>query len=261
MTGQVRVLSIYPLYYKGMPYTAGIDGHKMLMPGMKDPWMYDNPKLAAGELQGQGFLNKTSQGDDVVPIAFDGDIDSELNTLVITYGRTKEEAVASGGGQIRLPGTGTEENESGSPSEILDTRLPRYLRWPTMTKKASEAYEWRMDNNGKKKHLQGLDIAGNQGDPVFCSGSGTVTYIATDSSPGGLGNYVVVTHPGGTQTLYGNLDQVLVSPGQIIDCRAGRTDILIGTIGTSGQEDPHLHFNIILSGSMPKGTSIFHYLE
>lgn len=35
-----NVINIYPLWYQGLPYTAGVDGHRRLIPGLQDPFYY-----------------------------------------------------------------------------------------------------------------------------------------------------------------------------------------------------------------------------
>ncbi len=87
----------------------------------------------------------------------------------------------------------------------------------------------------------GVDIATPSGTRVVASMPGTV------SLAGWQGNYgltVIVDHPGGYQTLYAHLSQVLVSRGQLV----GREDIL-GRVGSTGQSTgPHLHLELRLRG-------------
>lgn len=81
----------------------------------------------------------------------------------------------------------------------------------------------------------GIDIALNLGDTVRCALSGIVTKTGYDK--GGYGHYVVLTHSGGVETVYGHLMLPTVKPGEKID--AGET---IGLGGSSGNSTgPHLH--------------------
>jgi len=57
---------------------------------------------------------------------------------------------------------------------------------------------------------------------------------------GGYGNYIVITHPNGTQTLYAHNSENVVSVGEKVI--KGQ---LIGFIGSTGKSTgSHLHFEI-----------------
>lgn len=86
----------------------------------------------------------------------------------------------------------------------------------------------------------GIDIGAPVGTQVLASAAGTVM-IARDSGwNGGYGQYVVMQHANGTQTVYGHLSQVYVSAGATIP--QGQ---VIGLSGRSGKSTgPHLHFEI-----------------
>ena len=59
----------------------------------------------------------------------------------------------------------------------------------------------------------GIDIAAAIGTPVSAAQVGTV--ISAEFY-GGFGNMVVIDHGGGFTTVYGHLDQILVSAGQSV---------------------------------------------
>jgi LysM repeat protein len=85
-----------------------------------------------------------------------------------------------------------------------------------------------------------VDLATYSGAPVFASADGTVIVSASSGWNGGYGNYIVITHGNGTQTLYSHLSAVSVSTGDRVD--RGQQ---IGAVGSSGKSTgPHLHFEI-----------------
>jgi murein DD-endopeptidase MepM/ murein hydrolase activator NlpD len=88
----------------------------------------------------------------------------------------------------------------------------------------------------------GIDIDGNEGDPVFAADSGVVVYSGWNNW--GYGNVVVINHGNGWQTLYAHLSAYYVSCGQGVF--QGNT---IGTIGSTGNATgSHLHFEMMYNG-------------
>jgi murein DD-endopeptidase MepM/ murein hydrolase activator NlpD len=86
----------------------------------------------------------------------------------------------------------------------------------------------------------GIDIAAPIGTPILASASGTVTVARGSGYNGGYGQYVVVSHPNGTQTVYGHLSSVIVGQGQYVV--QGQ---VIGYSGNTGKSTgAHLHFEI-----------------
>lgn len=87
----------------------------------------------------------------------------------------------------------------------------------------------------------GIDIDAQPGTPVGASAGGVVVQTgAADGQPTGYGNFVVIEHPNGYQTLYAHLDRVLVTVGE----RVQQLE-LIGVVGSTGlSTGPHLHFEI-----------------
>jgi murein DD-endopeptidase MepM/ murein hydrolase activator NlpD len=87
----------------------------------------------------------------------------------------------------------------------------------------------------------GIDIGGAVGSGVFAAAGGTVIVARADGGwNGGYGNYVVVDHGGGVQTLYAHLSSVSVSVGQSV--AQGQ---VVGGLGSTGKSTgPHLHFEV-----------------
>lgn len=94
----------------------------------------------------------------------------------------------------------------------------------------------------------GLDFAGHLGDPIYASDSGTVIYagysLNTAGAPVGYGQYVVIDHGNGYQTLYAHASQLFVACGQQV--LRGTQVAAIGSVGNSS--GPHLHFEIRRGG-------------
>lgn len=87
-----------------------------------------------------------------------------------------------------------------------------------------------------RRFHHGIDVALHPGDTVASSLPGIVTL--TGYQKGGYGIYVIVSHAGGVETLYGHLQVCLVKPGQHL--KSGEP---LGLGGSSGNATgPHLHF-------------------
>ncbi len=92
---------------------------------------------------------------------------------------------------------------------------------------------------------QGIDLAGQLGDPVYASDTGTVIWDGPNAW--GYGNMILLDHGNGWQTLYAHLSQVYVRCGQQILQGAQ-----IGAVGSTGNSTgPHLHFETRLGGTLP----------
>jgi hypothetical protein len=81
------------------------------------------------------------------------------------------------------------------------------------------------------------------GKPVLATAPGTV--ITAKTLSGSYGRYVVIDHGNGYSSLYGHLNQIVATVGQVVD-----QGDLIGYLGTSGNSTgPHLHFEERLNGA------------
>ena len=92
----------------------------------------------------------------------------------------------------------------------------------------------------------GTDIGASYGSAIYAAGSGTVVTAYNNSAyNGGYGNYAMINHGNGIQTLYAHMSVCSVTVGQTVS--AGQT---IGYIGSTGRSTgPHLHFEVRVNGS------------
>ena len=102
----------------------------------------------------------------------------------------------------------------------------------------------------------GIDIAGGgiMGSPVLAAEEGTVIGVFTGCTHnwgkekccacGSYGNYVLLDHGNGKQTIYGHLTSAGVQPGDTV--RKGQVIGLVGSTGNS--TGPHLHFECRMNG-------------
>jgi murein DD-endopeptidase MepM/ murein hydrolase activator NlpD len=85
----------------------------------------------------------------------------------------------------------------------------------------------------------GIDLAAPWGTPIYAAAEGDVLYWGPAQ---GFGNWIVLQHPGGIQTVYGHMraDELLIGPTAHV--QAGQ---LIARVGSEGNSTgPHLHFEV-----------------
>ena len=94
---------------------------------------------------------------------------------------------------------------------------------------------------GREPH-SGIDLAVAIGTPIRAAGGGAVLEIGEDPQ---YGQYVLLQHPEGYQSLYGHASRLLVARGDSVT--AGQVIALSGNSGRSSA--PHLHFEIRQNGA------------
>jgi murein DD-endopeptidase MepM/ murein hydrolase activator NlpD len=96
--------------------------------------------------------------------------------------------------------------------------------------------------SGEQEFHGGLDIGAPEGTPVRAARDGVVCESGHNDV---LGTYLVISHPGGWQTVYGHLSSVRVILNQKLDAGAE-----IGRVGSTGRATgSHLHFEVRRKGS------------
>ncbi|MBN2633608.1 MAG: M23 family metallopeptidase [Bacteroidales bacterium] len=97
----------------------------------------------------------------------------------------------------------------------------------------------------------GQDFSVPYGTDIFATGDGKVVEAGYNNY--GFGNYVVIDHGYGLQSIYGHLSKILVAKGDMV--KRGR---LIGLSGSSGTSSgPHLHYQINKYGSPVNAINFF----
>ncbi len=115
--------------------------------------------------------------------------------------------------------------------------------WP-ITGWISSGFGNRRDPfTGGRDFHPGLDIPGNQGQPVIAPADGVVTAAAYT---GAYGNLVTIDHGFGITTRYAHLSRYAVVPGQKI--ARGQTIGLVGSTGRSTSS--HLHYEVLVNGRL-----------
>ena len=115
--------------------------------------------------------------------------------------------------------------------------------WPAFGWLSSRMGPRRDPVTGGADYHGGLDIAGERGQPVYATASGTVREVGFQ---GAYGNLIVIDHGFGLQTRYGHLLKSHVKPG----AKVQRGDI-IGQVGATGRATGyHLHYEVSANGRL-----------
>jgi len=172
--------------------------------------------------------------------AMPGAISGFIALNLLTMGSSGLSSVAQmlGAGSSDIPGIGEVS------SVDLGSGRPTFVSPVGGAPVSSNGYFGpRIPTNGVgSDYHRGLDFAVPVGTSVVASAGGQVI---TSRSGGGYGEYILIQHSGGYQTLYAHLSRRLVSEGQSVS--AGQQIGLSGNTGTS--TGPHLHFEARLNGS------------
>ena len=122
--------------------------------------------------------------------------------------------------------------------KLTDLPRQRYAKMPLAATPVTSGFAFR----GYRWHY-GMDLDLETGDSVKSAFDGVVRISAWDG--GGYGNYILVRHYNGLETIYGHLSKALVPVGTFV--KAGQ---LIGYGGSTGRSTgSHLHFEVRYQGN------------
>lgn len=119
-----------------------------------------------------------------------------------------------------------------------------FLLAPVQFSRISSGFglRWHPVLNRMRAH-KGIDYAAPIGTPVRAAGDGRIEFRGTQ---GGYGNVVMVTHPGGVETVYGHLSHF--APSLFVGKRVKQGE-LVGYVGMTGlATGPHLHYEYRVGG-------------
>lgn len=132
------------------------------------------------------------------------------------------------------------------PNAKLDTSALRNFYGTTFIWPAkgpiSSPFGYRINPfSGQRTFHAAIDIVVNRGTPVKATREGKVADTGYNAV---FGNYVIIRHSDGYQSLYAHLDHVLTHKGASVN-----QGEVIGRSGNTGQSTgPHLHFGVFHNG-------------
>jgi murein DD-endopeptidase MepM/ murein hydrolase activator NlpD len=127
------------------------------------------------------------------------------------------------------------------PEQAVKRALGQLVAWP-LRGPLSSPFGYRPDPfTGVRRFHAGIDIVADSGTPVRAVMDGVVSDVGYN---GNFGNYVIVTHADGYQSLYGHLESTSIKEGARVS--QGATLGLSGNTGYS--TGPHLHLGLFRHG-------------
>lgn len=146
--------------------------------------------------------------------------------------------VLTAGQQLFLPGVGLDSGTlKNAMGDMFKMPIAAKFRW-------SSPYGSRIDPiAGVKSFHTGTDMACPTGTPILASMSGKVTAAGVNRV---YGNYVIIDHGNGYQTLYAHMSKIIATKGQWVS-----QGTRIGLVGSTGYSTgPHLHFTVYKNGKL-----------
>lgn len=126
--------------------------------------------------------------------------------------------------------------------------------WPVQgsnTVSLSNRYGYRVGPGGQNGAFHaGIDIPAELGAPVLAAADGTVTEASFDAN---RGNYLVLDHGNGMETVYAHCLHLDVEAGDAV--AAGQEVATVGSTGLS--TGPHLHFEVRQDGEAQNPVAFF----
>jgi murein DD-endopeptidase MepM/ murein hydrolase activator NlpD len=120
----------------------------------------------------------------------------------------------------------------------LALALGEIFIYPLKGSRLSSPFGWRNDPiSGERRHHAAIDLAAPQGTVVWAAMDGKVSALGYNAT---YGNYIILSHAGGFQTMYAHLHSISVKKGDTVS--QGKQ---IGTVGNTGYSTgSHLHFAV-----------------
>lgn len=194
-------------------------------------------QLAAGQKlkvpSMDGVVYTVQKGDSINSIVTKYNI--KTSTLLDVNELNSEELTA--GQVLFIPGVALDRTTlQNAMGELFKMPIAAAFRY-------TSPYGWRSDPfTGVKSFHTGTDMACPQGTPILASQSGRVSTVGFNRI---YGNYVIIDHGNGYQTLYAHMYKAIAKKGDWVS-----QGTKIGLVGSTGYSTgPHLHFMVYKNGN------------
>jgi len=194
-----------------------------------------------------GFIYTVQSGDTL------GSVSKKFNASqddIVTYNSIVSASSITKGDQLIIP-HGT---VAASRAKTYVASIASHAKVPSFEPLLDPVWEWPSAPSGYyacpmpgsilTQGLHGhnaVDLAAPRGTPIHASADGVISASKSNGLyNGGYGNFVMISHNNGSQTLYGHMSKTAVSVGEHVT--QGQ---VIGYVGMTGlTTGPHVHFEI-----------------
>lgn len=180
-----------------------------------------------------GVVYVVKKGDSIKSIAkhFEVSIEGLLDANDISDEQISE------GEKLFIPGASLSK-------EQIRKAMGELFIYPIRGGRLTSPFGYRKDPfTGRKSFHSGIDLAAPEGTPVKVILDGTISEVSYSRV---FGNYIIVRHDNGYQTLYGHLSAFKAKKGEAVE--QGRVIALVGNTGMS--TGPHVHLSIYKNGKL-----------
>lgn len=177
-----------------------------------------------------GVRHTVEEGDTLKSIAkkYEGDLDE-----ILAYNGFAADTALSVGDVVVVP-----HGEIAAPASVSAGSLAS----TGGSSSVADGYFIRPVNGIKTQGIHGyngVDIGAPIGTQIVAAAAGEVIIARSSGWNGGYGEYIVIKHDNGTQTLYAHLSGLEVYGGRVVQGQ------VIGYVGSTGRSTgPHLHFEV-----------------
>lgn len=184
-----------------------------------------------------GVQHTVVKGDTIQTIAkkYSGDVDEILkyNGLSESDKLAIGDTVIIPDGEIQIDST-VNTTKSATVYKGLPNYVGYYIKPAVNVFKTQGIHGHNAVDLAPLSHKEGVE-------PILAAASGEVVVARSNNGwNGGYGKLIIISHPNGTQTVYGHCYTILVNEGDHVE--QGQ---IIGVIGNTGKSTgPHLHFEI-----------------
>lgn len=183
-----------------------------------------------------GIQHTITKGETLASIAKKYSADAEE---IAAFNGLEEGIALASGDTLIIPGGDLAPKKATTSTKSGGTTKTASVAAPTLSGYFSNPVPGARLTQGIHGY-NGVDLGAPSGTPVYAAASGSIIVAKGGGGyNGGYGNYIVISHANGTQTLYAHLSSLAVSGGAVAQ------GDLIGYVGNTGRSTGfHLHFEV-----------------
>jgi len=221
-------------------------------PGVKQPSVFQRDATTISRSNFRAALTDSPQSDALDALALTEAADKAAEPVEVddkaVEGRTALLAKESRAAEKRATKLEKKKEAAKKAAKKKAEAAKKALGIATMPVKSYSIAARFGDVGAWARYHTGFDFSAPIGTPIYAPTAGVVVHAGSGGKAAGwAGNYVVIKHADGTQTLYAHMSSISVQSGAQV---TGGTRL--GQVGQTGRAfGPHLHFEVYPAGAEP----------